>query len=84
VPVAVGFGISRPDQAAALKGKADGIVIGTALVKIAHESGVKAAADFVRTIGDTLTGHLNGDTLNGRETRFKVSPSRCPQITGRG
>ena len=54
VPVAVGFGISRPEQAAALKGKADGIVVGTALVKTAHESGVKAAADFVRSLRAVL------------------------------
>jgi len=54
VPVAVGFGISRPEQAAALKGKADGIVVGTALVKTAHESGTKAAADFVRSLRAVL------------------------------
>lgn len=53
-PVAVGFGISSPQQAAALAGKADGVVVGTALVRIAHEQGVKAAADFVRSLRAAL------------------------------
>ena len=54
VPVAVGFGISRAEQAAALKGKADGIVVGTALVKAHHEGGVAAAADLVRSLRAAL------------------------------
>jgi tryptophan synthase alpha chain len=53
-PVAVGFGISRPEQAAALKGKADGVVVGTALVAIAHDRGIAAAADLVRSLRAVL------------------------------
>lgn len=53
-PVAVGFGISNAEQAAALKGKADGVVVGTALVRTAHEKGVKAAADLVRSLRAAL------------------------------
>ena len=54
VPVAVGFGISRPEQAAALKGKADGVVVGTALVAAHHERGQQAAADLVRSLRAAL------------------------------
>jgi tryptophan synthase alpha chain len=54
IPVAVGFGISRPEQAAALKGKADGIVVGTALVATHHEKGLQAAADLVRSLRAAL------------------------------
>ena len=50
VPVAVGFGISKPEQAAALKGKADGVVVGTALVAVHHERGVEAASELVRSL----------------------------------
>lgn len=53
-PVAVGFGISRPEQAAALKGKADGVVVGTALVLAAHERGVAAAGELVRSLRAAL------------------------------
>lgn len=53
-PVAVGFGISKPEQAAALKGKADGVVVGTALVFTAHERGIAAAADLVRSLRAAL------------------------------
>jgi len=53
-PVAVGFGISRPEHAAALKGKADGVVVGSALVAAHHERGVGAAAELVRSLRQAL------------------------------
>ena len=53
-PVAVGFGISKPEHAAALKGKADGVVVGSALVAVHHERGLQAAADLVRSLRAAL------------------------------
>ncbi|NUM47725.1 MAG: tryptophan synthase subunit alpha [Anaerolineales bacterium] len=38
VPVAVGFGISTPDQAAAVGEIADGVIVGSALVKVVDEA----------------------------------------------
>jgi tryptophan synthase alpha chain len=55
VPVAVGFGISRPEHAAALRGKADGVVVGTALVAMHHERGVAATAELVRSLRAALS-----------------------------
>ena len=54
VPVAVGFGISRPEQAAALRGLADGVVVGSALVAAHHQGGVPAAAELVRGLRAAL------------------------------
>src|SRR5256885_1614774 len=54
VPVAVGFGLSRPEQAAARKGKADGVVVGSAVVALHHEKGVEAVAGLVRSLRSAL------------------------------
>ncbi len=44
VPVAVGFGIGTPQQAAAVGRFADGVIIGSRLVRAAEEAGSPAAA----------------------------------------
>ena len=38
LPIAVGFGISQPGQAAAIAAYADGIVVGSALVRLIEEN----------------------------------------------
>ncbi len=49
LPVCVGFGISTPAQAAAVARLADGVVVGSAVVKAAGES-VDAAVKLVRSL----------------------------------
>jgi tryptophan synthase alpha chain len=56
LPIAVGFGISTPDQAAQVGQLADGVVVGSALVEILGRDGVKAAARFLGTLRDALDG----------------------------
>jgi tryptophan synthase alpha chain len=47
LPVAVGFGISSPEQAAAVGRVADGVVVGSALVTALGTGGVPAARRFL-------------------------------------
>lgn len=55
LPVAVGFGIARPEQVAALRGVADGVVVGSALVECCERAGhgkqaLEAAVQLVREL----------------------------------
>jgi tryptophan synthase alpha chain len=50
VPVAVGFGISSAEQAAAVAQVADGVVVGSALVQALGAGGLEAARPFVRDL----------------------------------
>lgn len=50
LPVAVGFGISSPEQAHVVAGVADGVVVGSALIQALDRGGVAAAADFVSSL----------------------------------
>lgn len=43
-PVAIGFGISTPEQAAAMAAKSDGAIVGSAIVKIVAAEGANAPA----------------------------------------
>ena len=49
LPVCVGFGVSRPEQAATVAGLADGVVVGSAIVRAAEES-VDAAVALVASL----------------------------------
>lgn len=55
-PLAVGFGISTPDQARQVARLADGVIIGSALVNTVAEAGnpSAAAAAFIRSIRSAL------------------------------
>tara|TARA_B100001079_G_scaffold109203_1_gene93954 strand:- start:159 stop:953 length:795 start_codon:yes stop_codon:yes gene_type:complete len=50
LPVAVGFGISTPEQAASVAGVADGVVIGSALIEALDKGGIDGGADFLHSI----------------------------------
>jgi tryptophan synthase alpha chain len=54
LPVAVGFGISTPEQARTVAGQADGVVVGSALVEVLGTRGVAAAGDFLRGLREAL------------------------------
>jgi len=53
LPVVVGFGISSPEQAASVAAQADGVVVGSAIVRRVEEAGEaeKAAASIQEFVG---------------------------------
>ena len=55
-PLAVGFGISRPEQARALGALADGVIVGSALIQAVEAQGVSGAAAFVADLRRVLNG----------------------------
>ncbi|MGH7632941.1 MAG: tryptophan synthase subunit alpha [Gemmatimonadaceae bacterium] len=55
LPICVGFGISRPDQAAAVARLADGVVVGSAVVRAA-DTDVERAIDLVGSLRIAMDG----------------------------
>ncbi|MBT9536564.1 MAG: tryptophan synthase subunit alpha [Nitrospirae bacterium] len=53
-PVAVGFGVSTPDEAKAVAGVSDGVIIGSAIVKKAQVSLDKELRDFLLTLREAI------------------------------
>ena len=66
LPVAVGFGISTPEQARAVGELADGVIVGTRVVRAAGEGGAAAVGRLVADLADGLA--LDGVT-QGRPAR---------------
>ena len=63
VPVAIGFGISNPDQAREIAGYGDGVVVGSAIVRMIGELGdtpdtAKKVGAFVKTLVDATKGRV--------------------------
>ena len=54
VPVAVGFGISTPEQARAVAELADGVIVGSRIVRAAGEGGAAAVASVVGELAEVL------------------------------
>ena len=57
LPIAVGFGVRTPEQAAAIAKVAHGVVVGSALVEVVAEHGAGAAGpirEFTRALADAV------------------------------
>jgi tryptophan synthase alpha chain len=54
VPVAVGFGISTPDQARSVAEIADGVIVGSRVVRAAGEGGAAAVGSVVGELAEAL------------------------------
>ena len=52
VPILVGFGISTPEQAKAVAAVADGVIVGSALVRHLAEASSKPREELVRGVED--------------------------------
>lgn len=64
LPLLVGFGVSKPDHVRELKPLADGVIVGTAVVRAMEPAGSPdgrtSALDAVTTVVRTLSAALNG------------------------
>lgn len=49
-PCAIGFGISTPEQAAEMAGYADGVIVGSAIVKLIEKNGANAEKELYRYV----------------------------------
>ena len=57
VPCAVGFGISKPEQAAKMSAVSDGAIVGSAIIKIITEHGedsAKYVGEYVKSMKDAM------------------------------
>jgi len=54
LPVVVGFGVKTPERAREVAKDADGVVVGSAIVKTLHEDGMDAALALVKSLADAV------------------------------
>lgn len=55
-PVCVGFGVSRPDQVNRLCQVADGVIVGSAIVRLVEANGSAPRDQLVKAVGDFVAG----------------------------
>jgi tryptophan synthase alpha chain len=59
VPIAVGFGISTPAQAAEVARVADGVVVGSALINALDLGGIPAAEEFISGLREAIDANAS-------------------------
>jgi tryptophan synthase alpha chain len=62
LPLCVGFGVSRPEHVRMLRDVADGVIVGSAIVRRVEQAGSRPFADVAREVGElaqTLIAALN-------------------------
>jgi tryptophan synthase alpha chain len=59
LPICIGFGISRPDHVKLLAPVADGLIVGSAIVRRVAEAATRPRADVLKDVGD-YAGELLG------------------------
>ncbi len=63
LPLCVGFGVSRPEHVRTLREAADGVIVGSALVRKLEQTGTRPLPQIVEEMGDlarSLAAALNG------------------------
>jgi tryptophan synthase alpha chain len=60
LPVAVGFGISTPEQAALVAAVSDGVIVGSALIQALDEGGPEGARVFLATLRSAMDEEARG------------------------
>ena len=59
IPCAIGFGISTPEQAKRMAGLSDGVIVGSAIIKLIEKSGEnapKAVGEYVKEMKAAISG----------------------------
>ena len=62
LPLCVGFGISRPEHVRALRDLADGVIVGSAVVRLVEQAASRPLAEVGRAVGDLA--RALGEALN--------------------
>ena len=86
LPLAVGFGISTPDMVQSVANRADGVVVGSAILKAIQEAGETTedrVAAVTKIVGDLCTGLKQTDASNQAASLGRVPEDGVSEEIGK-